>query len=363
MTTFDHIFRYRGFAARCFGILLCLLLFCTGAKAVINKGHILTTLPAVKDSGGAVFDSTELQGKYSLFAFFSIYSESSDDLFTFLDRVQAKYARNKSFQILGVNVDPGDESVSSYLKTKQSPFRVLLDVDLALSNRFGIKQMPTFFIIAPDGKVVESVSGFSPSVTQEINSYLQDLLYKPENNEPTPQNDHAARIDDLYKEKKLISTSSPHKAYCANGKSLLLYISSDHILWTFDALREARKEIATDVETASWSPDCKAIVFSNNEKSGIWIKHDDGTIISVSPEGDKPAWSPTGDMIAFVVDNVEIWVFRLSTQKRWRIAVNGNSIEWSPDGTLLLVQDDKQRLWLISPFSRFSLIKGLFNDF
>jgi len=327
----------------------------------VRRGHELVSLPSVKDLNGATFTYSSLEDACTIFVFFSIYSDVSSELL--LDYF-GKFHNSDRFRVpvrvIGVNVDPSEEVVRERLEKLNIPFSVLLDLSLELSNRFGVKDMPTVFVVDRDGVVQMSAPKFSLDDAGEFERNLDSVLgIMPETTAIAAG--EAADIDREYQTKKPVSDGAVDVQFCEVCESLLFYISSDYVLWTYDYRSGELEELATDVSYADWSPDGKAVVFSNHEKNGVWIKPLDSEAHKISPVGTRPAWSPNMDLVAFVVDENEIWVSRRSIGKRWRVAADGVEVDWSPDGTLLLVRDSRDRLWLVSPFARYSLLKSLFK--
>jgi len=346
-------------------VFLCVLAAALAVSGVpvrgaIKEGHELKSLPSVGDLEGRTFNFFDIKDKFTVLIFFSIYSDTSGDLLG----MAAGLHRNPDFtvplQVVGVDIDPSKDAVKSYLAKYRLPFRVLMDTSLEMAGRFAVKEMPTVFLVGPGGEVLLSREGFGADDREALQDKLRPYMGEaPER--PAATDKLAAEIDRMYQKKKMVSAGSKTAKFCPVCKSLFLYISEDGVLWTYDYRTGKRQELATDVGSANWAPDGKSVVFAGGKKAGVWIKSLDGDAKKISPEGKNPVWSSHYDMVAFVVGKDEIWVSRYTVGKRWKVSAAGVKVEWSPDGTLLLVVDEKNRVWLVSPYSRATLLKTIFD--
>ena len=102
-----------------------------------------------------------------------------------------------------------------------------------------------------------------------------------------------------------------------------------------------------------WSPDGQWLVFSregSEEVQGLWLRNPKGVNLLRLTEGadSDPVWSPDGDVIAFVRDdfgNRDIYLVRPEEGSEWRGTMTeerwinspgeDHSPAWSPDGDIL----------------------------
>ena len=117
---------------------------------------------------------------------------------------------------------------------------------------------------------------------------------------------------------------------------------------------EASRELLGD-----WSPDGQWLVFSrqgDDDVQGLWLRNPAGVNLLRLTEGadSDPAWSPDGDAIAFVRDdlgNNDIYVLRPEDDEDWRGRVveerwlsspeEDHSPAWAPDGDTLAYVTDR----------------------
>jgi WD40 repeat protein len=99
----------------------------------------------------------------------------------------------------------------------------------------------------------------------------------------------------------------------------------------------------------SWAPDGKHIAFTslrNNGVPGIYvIDLENNTVTSLAQDETRaisqPAWSPTGNLIAYVTSDNRIWVMDVNGENRHGLTVGGGDYRisgpaWSPDGAVVV---------------------------
>lgn len=106
---------------------------------------------------GADFEIASMKGKYVLVVFWATWSGHCLDDIPNLKRNYQAY-RNRSFEIVGVNVDEDRDTLDSFLKKNALPWLTLHD-DQAGSEHpaaihYGVASYPTSFLLDPNGRVM-----------------------------------------------------------------------------------------------------------------------------------------------------------------------------------------------------------------
>ena len=109
-----------------------------------------------------------------------------------------------------------------------------------------------------------------------------------------------------------------------------------------------------------WSPDGEWLVFSrqgDDDEQGLWLRNPAGVNLLRLTEGvdSDPAWSPDGDAIAFVRDdlgNNDIYLIKPEDDEDWRGEIveerwlnspdEEHSPAWAPDGDTLAFVSDRE---------------------
>lgn len=128
------------------------------------------------------FELTSMEGEsYSLkgalargpvlAAFFKVSCPTCQYTFPFLERLYQQF-RSQGVQIWGIVQDTARDS-QRFAKEYGVTFPILVDDEpYETSQEYGLKFVPTLFLIAPDGQVEISGDGFSRSDLLEIQHYF-----------------------------------------------------------------------------------------------------------------------------------------------------------------------------------------------
>src|ERR1700747_681748 len=141
-------------------------------------GKRLTTLPAgepapeisLKDtSGRSVTLEEALKKGPVLAAFFKVSCPTCQFTFPFLERLYEMYG-GKNLTFLGISQD-GPRDTREFADEFGIKFPMLVDErGYPASNEYGLTNVPTLFLIAPDGKIKVSSVGFTKSDLERIAS-------------------------------------------------------------------------------------------------------------------------------------------------------------------------------------------------
>jgi peroxiredoxin len=83
--------------------------------------------------------------------------------------------KDKGVQLVGINLSEDQLSVRSFARQVGAKFPILLDRNRQIEKKYGIKQYPTTFFIAADGKIQDIVIG-GPMSETDIESRIDKLM-------------------------------------------------------------------------------------------------------------------------------------------------------------------------------------------
>jgi peroxiredoxin len=110
------------------------------------------------DTSGAIVDTGRFKGRTVVIFFWNNLCGCSQQLLALKDFVSAR--KNRPFAFVTVNEGQGRALVDSFIHGNRLPYEALLDGDLAVGKKnFGIKVLPTIFIIDKDGVLWEKLIG------------------------------------------------------------------------------------------------------------------------------------------------------------------------------------------------------------
>lgn len=140
--------------------LSVLLLLLIAVTAEAKSFRIGEPVPAIRltDIAGKEFDTGRLQGKSVVIYFWTDACGCKEQLVAL--RTFIAGLKDKPFAFVTVNEGQGKTVAERFIKENRLPYTVLLDNDLAVGKKtFGIKVLPTIFIIGKDGVLREKLIG------------------------------------------------------------------------------------------------------------------------------------------------------------------------------------------------------------
>ena len=95
--------------------------------------------------------------------------------FSWMNAMQEKY-RSQNLQIIGVNLDAKNEDAKKFLAEIPAKFTVVFDSKGETAKQYGIKGMPTSFLIGRDGKVIYQHLGFKEADKESLEKQIKSAL-------------------------------------------------------------------------------------------------------------------------------------------------------------------------------------------
>ena len=154
-------------------VMLVGLLASSSALAGVDEGD-RPQLEAKSLSGDEI-DLEALRGKVVLVDFWATWCKPCVKSFPFYSKLVDTYG-DRGFMVVGVSVDRDRSLVERFVDAHQVSFPVVVDTDHALTRRFGPTTMPTAYLIARSGKVVEVHAGFTDEDRAKIEGWITKLL-------------------------------------------------------------------------------------------------------------------------------------------------------------------------------------------
>lgn len=155
------------------------LVLCLAALAV--------ALPARAVEGGQVAPEFELpgrtgpvklsdyKGKLVYLDFWASWCGPCKQSFPWMNDMQARYG-DKGLRIVGVNVDKKPDDATRFLSRTPARFDVVFDTEGKTPSAYGVKAMPTSYLIAPNGKVLAVHGGFREEDREKLEREIKQML-------------------------------------------------------------------------------------------------------------------------------------------------------------------------------------------
>lgn len=145
-------------------------------KVLAGTGAPNFTLPGMDGQHHALGDALK-QGPV-VAAFFKISCPVCQFTFPFLERLYETYGGDK-VTFWGVSQDDAHDT-KEFCDEYGVKFPALIDEDgYPASNQYGLTNVPTIFLIAPDGRVVVSCVGFSKADLEKISDEIARATGRP----------------------------------------------------------------------------------------------------------------------------------------------------------------------------------------
>ena len=115
------------------------------------------------------------KGKVVYLDFWASWCGPCKQSFPWMNAMQEKY-KNKGFEIIAVNLDANNEDAQKFLISTLAKFTVAFDSKGQTPLQYGVKGMPTSYLIDRDGKIVMQHMGFNASDREKLEQKIQNLL-------------------------------------------------------------------------------------------------------------------------------------------------------------------------------------------
>ena len=154
-------------------IALLLLLVCASALGA-EPGAPAADF-ALPDEKGRVVTLADQRGKILYLDFWASWCVPCRQSFPWLNDMQARYA-SRGLQIVGVGLDEKRQDADRFLASYPARFTIAFDATGATPRAYGVKGMPSSYLIGRDGRVIFRHIGFRPSDKAELERRIARAL-------------------------------------------------------------------------------------------------------------------------------------------------------------------------------------------
>jgi peroxiredoxin len=128
--------------------------------------------------GTQAVDLRELRGKIVYVDFWASWCTSCVKSFAFLNALDGEF-RDEGLHILGVNVDEHRDDALAFLAKRSASFALAADTSGSCPRAFGVKGMPSSYLIDRRGRIRETYVGFRAGEASAIRERVVELLAEP----------------------------------------------------------------------------------------------------------------------------------------------------------------------------------------
>jgi thiol-disulfide isomerase/thioredoxin len=145
-------------------------------RAILIAWALLLSPLAVSDlPQGERLDVSDYHGKVVVVDFWASWCVPCRRSFPWLNAMHEKYA-DDGLVIIGVNVDQEPGSAAKFLQEYPARFQINYDTDGILAKEFGVRAMPSSFVIGRDGRINANHLGFKVKRQDEYEAAIVAAL-------------------------------------------------------------------------------------------------------------------------------------------------------------------------------------------
>lgn len=124
---------------------------------------------------GQRIDLRQFRGKVLYVDFWASWCGPCAQSFPFMNRLSHEL-RGNGLQIVGINLDEEPDDAKAFLSKLPAHFDVAADRDKICAQSFGVKAMPSSYLVDRKGVVRHVHLGFRPGEADKLRTQVQQLL-------------------------------------------------------------------------------------------------------------------------------------------------------------------------------------------
>lgn len=159
--------------------ILPIILLCGALTAASDRVSAAASKPApditLHNAAGEAIHLSDVRGKVVLVDFWASWCPPCQTSFPALDALYREY-RERGVEVLAINVDEKRRDADAFLDCHSHALTVLFDPKGASPLAFGVKGMPSSFLIDREGNIRFTHMGYSGNVDESYRRELAQLL-------------------------------------------------------------------------------------------------------------------------------------------------------------------------------------------
>lgn len=147
---------------------------CAGAAQAATVGQAAADFE-LRGEGASTVKLSALKGKLVYLDFWASWCGPCRQSFPWMNDMQSKYG-SRGLQIVGVNLDAKEADARKFLAETSGNFMLAFDSKGVTPKLFGVKGMPTSYLIDREGRIVYEHVGFSQPKAAVLEKEIEKLL-------------------------------------------------------------------------------------------------------------------------------------------------------------------------------------------
>ncbi len=121
---------------------------------------------------------SDSKGKLVYLDFWASWCGPCRQSFPWMNALQEKY-RSQGFEIIAINLDTNYQDAQKFLAVTPAKFTVAFDSKGLTPRQYGVKGMPTSYLVSREGKIIFQHTGFNASDRDKLEQEIQPFLEQP----------------------------------------------------------------------------------------------------------------------------------------------------------------------------------------
>ena len=153
---------------------LIVSLLIPGMAVGLQRGQAAPPFQVTSISGQRITNAN-YGGYVLLVQFFATWCSPCQEAIPVIMKLNRKYGK-QGLQVLGLSIDEGgDRVVKSFVQSKKITYPMAL-ADDELQTTYGVRSVPTLFLVNRKGQVIEKFMGISDETEQALESAIKSAL-------------------------------------------------------------------------------------------------------------------------------------------------------------------------------------------
>lgn len=107
--------------------------------------------------------------------FWASWCKPCRESFSFMNEMQKKYAA-RGLQIIAINLDDQRSAADAFLSKYPAQFKIAYDPEGKTPAAYGVKVMPTSYLLDRKGNIIFTHKGFKQNQTNELEQHIAQAL-------------------------------------------------------------------------------------------------------------------------------------------------------------------------------------------
>lgn len=118
---------------------------------------------------------SDFKGKVVYLDFWASWCGPCKQSFPWMNSIYEKY-RSQGFEIVAINLDMNADDAQKFLANNTAKFSIAFDSKGVTPKQYGVKGMPTSYLLGRDGRVIYQHMGFNEADKEKLEQKIQEVL-------------------------------------------------------------------------------------------------------------------------------------------------------------------------------------------